>query len=132
MIGLDTNVLLRAVTQDHPQQSPVARALIEKLEEANPGYVNVVVLVEFGWSLRTRYKYERGAIIDTIEAMLASAAFVVSDRDAVNAALSLSRDEGLHFADALIGELNRVAGCSTTMTFDHVASKRGAFTEVKH
>ena len=130
MIGLDANVLLRAVTQDDPMQTPVARALIETLDETSPGHVNVVVLVEFSWSLRTRYKYERGAIIDAIEKLLKSAAFVVSDRDAVNAALTRSRDEGLHFADALIGELNRIAGCRTTMTFDKPASKRTAFTQL--
>ena len=130
MIGLDTNVLLRAVTQDDPVQSPLARTLIGTLDEASPGYVNVVVLVEFSWSLRTRYKYERGAIFETVETLLQSAAFVVSDRDAVNAALSRSRDEGLHFADALIGELNRIAGCRTTITFDKPASKRTAFTHL--
>ena len=130
MIGLDTNVLLRAVTQDDPVQTPVARALIGGLDEASPGYVNVVVLVEFSWSLRTRYKYERVAIIEAIESLMQSAAFVVSDRDAVNAALTRSRDEGLHFADALIGELNHVAGCHTTMTFDKPASKRTAFTQL--
>ncbi len=130
MIGLDTNVLLRAVTQDDPVQTPVARALIEGLDDARPGYVNAVVLVEFCWSLRARYKYERGAIVRAVEALLQSTAFVVSDRDAVNAALARSMDEGMHFADALIGELNRCAGCQTTMTFDKPASKRAAFTQL--
>lgn len=130
MIGLDTNVLLRAVTQDDSIQTPLARALIGTLDETNPGYVNTVVLVEFSWSLRTRYTYEREAIAEAIEAMLESAAFVVSDRDAVNTALSRCRDDGLHFADALIGELNLIAGCPTTMTFDNPASKSTAFTRL--
>ena len=130
MIGLDTNILLRAVTQDDPAQTPLARALVASLDEASPGYVNTVVLVEFTWSLRTRHKYRRTAIIDAVEAMLQSAAFIVADRNAVNAALTRSRDDGLHFADALIGELNLVAGCRTTMTFDRQASKRGPFTEL--
>ena len=37
MIGLDTNVLSRAVTQDDPVQTPVARRLIETLDETSPG-----------------------------------------------------------------------------------------------
>ena len=53
MIGLDTNVLLRAVTRDDPVHSPLARTLIGALDEARPGYINIVVLVEFSWSLRT-------------------------------------------------------------------------------
>ncbi len=130
MIGLDTNILLSAVTQDDPVQTSLARTLIGTLDEANQGYVNLVVLVEFSWSLRTRYKYERTAIIEAIESMMRSAAFVMSDRDAINAALSRCRDDGLHFGDSLIGELNRVAGCSTTMTFDRPASNRTAFTRL--
>jgi predicted nucleic-acid-binding protein len=128
MIGLDTNVLLRAVTQDDPVQTPIARAMIGKLDEGSPGYISTVVLAEFSWSLRTRFKYERLAIIGAIEALLESAAFVVSDRDAVNAAVSRSREDGLDFADALIGEMNYLAGCRTTMTFDRLAAKQSRIT----
>lgn len=130
MIGLDSNILLRAVTRDDAMQSPKARALIAKLDETNPGYINIVVLVEFTWSLKTRYKYERLRIIDAVEALMQSAGFVIADRDAVNAAMTRCRDEGLHFADSLVGELNIVAGCTTTMTFDKPASKRDAFTQI--
>jgi predicted nucleic-acid-binding protein len=130
MIGLDTNVLLRSVTRDDPVQSPIARRLIATLDEANPGYVNTVVLAEFVWNLRTRYRYARDQILTAIEALLQSAAFVIADRDGVNAAVSRSRDDGMEFADALIGELNRQAGCRTTVTFDRTASKGGAFTEL--
>lgn len=132
MIGLDTNVLLRAVTQDDPVQSPVARRFIAALDETNPGHVATVVLAEFAWALRSRFKYDRNAIVDALEAMLRSAAFVVADRAAVNAAVTRSRDDAMDFPDALIGELNRSAGCRTTMTFDRLASKRGAFTEFKY
>jgi predicted nucleic-acid-binding protein len=130
MIGLDTNILLRSATQDDPVQSPVARRLIATLDEANPGYINTVVLAEFVWTLRTRYKYQRAQIVTAIEALLQSAAFVISDRDAVNAAAARCRDDAVDFADALIGELNRQAGCPTTMTFDRHTSKGGAFTEL--
>ena len=130
MIGLDTNVLLRSATQDDLVQSPIARRLIATLDEANPGYVNAVVLAEFVWSLRSRYKYDCDQTLTAIEALLQSAAFVISDRDAVNAAAARSRVDAVDFADALIGELNRQAGCRTTMTFDRLASKGGAFTEL--
>lgn len=130
MIGLDSNILLRAVTRDDVEQSPKARALIASLDGSRPGYVNSVVLVEFAWSLKTRYKYERLQVVSAVEALLKSAGFVVADRDAVNAAVTRCTDDGLHFADALIGELNRVAGCETTMTFDLPASQRSAFTRL--
>ena len=44
MIGLDTNILLRATTQDDPLQSPKARKIIKALSSDRPGYVNLLVL----------------------------------------------------------------------------------------
>lgn len=92
--------------------------------------MNSVVLAEFTWTLRTRFKYGRVAILSAVEAMLQSAAFVMPDREAVNAAVTRSRDDAMDFADALIGELNIQAGCRTTMTFDGLSAKRGACTDM--
>ena len=47
MIGLDTNILVRYLTQDAPLQSPKASEIIERrLTEANPGFVSIVAMVE--------------------------------------------------------------------------------------
>ncbi len=42
MIGLDTNVLVRYVTQDDPVQSAKASELIESLTTLSPGFVSLV------------------------------------------------------------------------------------------
>lgn len=52
MIGLDTNVLIRYVTQDDPDQSPRANAIVESLSERDPALVPTVVLVELHRVLR--------------------------------------------------------------------------------
>lgn len=46
MIGLDTNVLVRFLTQDEPRQSRIATQLIGSLTEEEPGFVSSVVLAE--------------------------------------------------------------------------------------
>jgi len=47
LIGLDTNVLVRYLAQDHPVQSPQATELIERrLTEEDRGFVSVVAMVE--------------------------------------------------------------------------------------
>lgn len=130
MIGLDTNVLLRAVANDDPVQSPRARALLSSLSKPAAAVVNVVTLVEFAWTLRSRYRYRRSEIDRIIELLLRSPVDLVLERDAVNEALVRCRDEGLDFADALVGELNLAAGCKTTWTFDHKASTSTAFGAV--
>jgi predicted nucleic-acid-binding protein len=127
MIGLDTNVLLRAVTLDDPEQSPKARRLISGLTSAQPGYINLVVLSEFVWSLTKRYRYSRDHVMAAIEGLLASPAFVVAERDAITATLIRMQQEPLDFVDALIGVLNRAAGADPTVTFDREAWSSGLF-----
>lgn len=127
MIGLDTNVLLRAVTNDDPVFSPTARRILAGLTPAAPGVLNTVVLVEFAWTLRKAYRYSRDEVIARIERVLRSAAYVVTDRDAVNAALVRCEQENIEFPDALIGELNLAAGCRTTLTFDRALDRSRAF-----
>ena len=128
MIGIDTNVLLRAATNDDRKQSPVARKFLAGLSEASRGVINCVVLAEFAWTLRSGYGYERAEILGAINDIMRSKSYLVRDREVVNSALSRCLVESLHFADALIAEMNRDAGCETTLTFDLNAANGGAFT----
>jgi predicted nucleic-acid-binding protein len=131
MIGLDSNVILRAITGDDPVQSPLARGLLATLSNANPGVINPVVLVETAWTLRARYKFPRHEILGHVEKLMGSGAYQIMDRDAVSEALVISRQHSIEFADALIGEINRLAGCTTTMTFDEAASRSPSFTQLQ-
>jgi len=45
MIALDTNLLLRYLTQDDPVQSPKATRVIQRLTEEEPGFVSLVVIL---------------------------------------------------------------------------------------
>lgn len=121
MIGLDTNILLRAVTGDDPIQSPIARRIVQSLTEQRPGFVSVVVLSEFVWTLDRRYNYGPEDIARSIEAMLVSTCFVVAERDCVSRALLRAEEHQLSFADALICDLALAAGCASTVTFDRRA-----------
>jgi predicted nucleic-acid-binding protein len=128
MIGLDTNVLLRAIAGDDPVATPLAERVLAGLTDDAPGAVNGVVLAELAWTLKARYGYTRAEIASLIEGLTARAAIHVGDRDAVMAAVSRCREEGLDFPDALIGELNRASGCTTTLTFDQRAARSACFT----
>ncbi len=117
MMGLDTNVLVRAATNDDAVHSPKARAIIAGLTPGDPAVINAVVLVEFAWTMRG-YGYRRNEIVAAIEKMLQSPCYVAPNRGAINAALVRCQSEGLDFADALIGELSLEAGCGATLTLD--------------
>ena len=64
MIGLDTNILVRYLTQDDPGQSRKANAEIEKgLAEGHMFFIADIVLCELVWVLETAYGYDRREIV---------------------------------------------------------------------
>jgi predicted nucleic-acid-binding protein len=128
MIGLDSNVVLRAITGDDPVQSPSARRFLTMLSSNRRGVINSVVLVEIAWTLRARHKYSKREILKHMESFMRSDAYHIVDRDAVSEALQVSSQHAIEFADALIGEINRLVGCATTMTLDEGASHTPCFT----
>jgi len=131
MIGLDSNVILRAITGDDPIQSPLAQRFLATLSSNHPGVINPVVLVETAWTLRARHKYPKREILKRVEEFMRSSAYHIVDRDAVSEALVVSLRHPIEFADALIGEINRLVGCATTMTFDEGASEVPGFTQLQ-
>lgn len=122
MIGLDTNVLVRYMTQDDPRQSPVATQLIESLDEDNQGFVSVVAIVELHWVLRRAYQVSRGDAATVIGKLLNARELAVQESDAVRRCLTRLA-ENIDFSDALIAELGARAGCDYTATFDHDAAQ---------
>lgn len=96
MVAIDTNVLVRFLTDDHSEQSPRARALVGSQEV----FVALTVLLETEWVLRSAY----GFAPERVRAALR--AFAGLPRVHVEAprrlAEALDRAEaGLDFADAL-------------------------------
>lgn len=128
MIGLDTNVLVRFFTQDDPVQFRQAQTFIQdELSADEPGYINLVVLAEFAWTLARAYKFTKDEIAGAIEALLGAAEISIQYQEAVAGALSLCETENIDFVDALIAVVNRDAGCRETRTFDvRLASSNAA------
>jgi predicted nucleic-acid-binding protein len=128
MIGLDTNVLVRYLTQDDPAQSRQATELIEqRLSEENPGFISVVAMVEMAWVLERSYRLAAADIATTIERVLQAAELIVeSEQEVFTAMIALRQGQG-SFADALIGALGYRAGCSVTVTFDRNALRLPGF-----
>ena len=123
MIGLDTNILVRYLTQDDPGQSPRATELIERrLTEDNPGFISVVAMTETVWVLERAYRFSNVRIAEVIERLLQTSVLVVENEAEVFAAMTVLQEGSGSFADALIGELGNRAGCSVTFTFDQKAA----------
>jgi predicted nucleic-acid-binding protein len=128
MIGLDTNVLVRYLTQDDPVQSLKATEVIERrLTPSNPGFLSVVTMAETDWVLERAYGLTAREIAAAVERILQVEVLVVENEQEVFAAtVALKQRQGT-FADALIAELGARAGCTHTLTFDKKALRLPAF-----
>ncbi len=128
MIGLDTNVLVRYLTQDDPIQSLKATEIIERrLTEGNPGFVSIVAMVETVWVLDRAYNLAAHEIAAAVEGMLQADVLVVEyEQEVFTAMIALKEGQG-SFADAIIAALGAKAGCSCTLTFDHKALRLPGF-----
>ena len=129
MIGLDTNILVRYLTQDDPLQSPKATAIIQqRLTEETPGFVSIVAMVEIVWVLERAYRLPAHKIASAIERMLQTDVLVIeNEQEVFTAMIALKEGQGL-FADSVISALGLRAGCSYTLTFDHKAAGLRGFT----
>ncbi len=117
MIGLDTNILVRYVTQDDLEQWQLAATLIEA--EGQLCFLSNIVLCELVWVLRGKpYQFTRPQIFEVLETMLATPVMEFENRSAVYQALQRMKGGKADFSDYLIGAIAHQAGCSTTYSFD--------------
>jgi predicted nucleic-acid-binding protein len=123
LIGLDTNILLRATLNDDPVQSPAAQRLLKALGKEEPGFVNLPVLLEFFWVLRSRYKLPRARLASMFRDLLGVEYIEFEALHVAGKALATFESGMADFSDVLIALRNRELGAATTFTFDKDAAK---------
>jgi predicted nucleic-acid-binding protein len=128
MIGLDTNILVRYLTQDDPIQSPKTTEIFERrLTEENPGFVSIVAMVETVWVLERAYGLTTDEIVRAIERVLQTDVLIVENEQEVFTAMIALKERQGSFADAVIAALGARMGCSWTLTFDQKALRLPGF-----
>jgi len=128
MIALDTNVVVRVVTADEPEQLAAALALMR----SQPLWLAKTVLLETEWVLRFSYRLKREAIARSFAKLLGYRGLQVEDPGAVAQALAWY-GERMDFADAL--HLASSANAERFATFDGelaaAASRAGATPQIE-
>jgi predicted nucleic-acid-binding protein len=128
MIGLDTNILIRYLTQDDPVQAAKATEILEhRLTARNPGFVSVVAMVETVWVLDRAYGLAAQEIAIAVERLLQVEVLEIENEQEVFTAMIALRQGRGSFADAVIAELGARAGCTRTLTFDQKAVRIPGF-----
>lgn len=111
MRAIDTNVLVRFLAKDRPEQSAKALAIIQ----GGDVFVATTVFLEAEWVLRSAYAFAVGEILKAFEAFAGLPGITLEDPELLAQAIDFAR-EGLDFADAL--HLARAGGCAEFVTFD--------------
>lgn len=124
MIWLDTNVVIRLVTNDDPVQRRGALRFAEGLGVKHTGYMTLIGIVELDWALRSRLGFSRQASMDAIGKLLQTRGLMIEHHDLVVKALRQATRERADFADALIAARSLDAGCTSIKTFDQKAASR--------
>jgi len=125
MIGLDTNILIRYLTHDDPEQTAAAVKLIDALSSESPGFLSLIVIVELVWVLEVSYRCKKEEIEQLLESLLRSKELVIEQAEVVWQALRKFSAGGADFADCLIERSGHAAECEYTLTFDRKAAGTG-------
>ena len=117
MVAVDTNVLVRLLTNDHAAQAARAVAVFR----AGQVLVPKTVLLECEWVLRYSYVLPVDAIARSFLALLGLPNVTVEDVPAVHLAIGML-ERGVDFADAL--HLASSSAAKEFVTFDVQLVKR--------
>jgi predicted nucleic-acid-binding protein len=131
VIGLDTNVLVRYITQDDHKQAALANVLIENLDDASTGFVTLVTVVELSWVLESAYNFTRRQFAEVMQTLMAVDTIKLDRAAVVASAVRVYAASKADFSDCLIERLSANAGCERTMTFDKAAAKMAGMIFLK-
>lgn len=124
MPGLDTNVLVRWLVDDDPRQSAEALKLFESVRAAGLRlFVPSTVVLELEWVLRSRYGFDKPAILQTFNALLEAQEIDWSSEEALERALHLFRQGNAEFADCLHAGECASADRAPMLSFDAKAAR---------
>jgi predicted nucleic-acid-binding protein len=125
MIGLDTNVIVRYLTQDDPRQGELANKMISKSSsQGELLWISQITLCETIWVLERSYKISKEEVINILNILLQTQELVFENHDIVWQALQdFQTCQTVGFVDCLIGRQNISNGCTFAYTFDKDAVK---------
>jgi predicted nucleic acid-binding protein len=111
MLAVDTNLIVRYLTGDHPRQSAKARAVID----GEDVFISTTVVLETEWVLRSVYGFDSTQVCAALRGFAGLPRVSLEDPALVAAALDRAV-QGLDFADAL--HLGRAQDRGDFVTFD--------------
>ena len=125
---VDTNLFLRYITNDVPEQADAVEALLIRAGAGEIALVtNSLVICEIVWTLESYYRQPRPAIRDQVLAILNTPGLEVADGDQVLQAIHWYVDKNISYGDAQNAAWLIAHGIEAVYTFDrkHFARVEG-------
>jgi predicted nucleic-acid-binding protein len=127
MRAVDTNLIVRLIVRDDPEQVGAAEAFIAK-----GAWVSHLVLAETLWVLDAAYERSAEQLTTAVEMLLNHKELTLQDSGVVVAALDLFRARpAISFSDCLVLEIARKAGHLPLGTFDKALAKQSGAEQVR-
>lgn len=119
MKALDTNVLVRILVRDDPEQAERARRLFEEAETTGGAFVvTVPVVLELLWVLSSSYGFSRAETLRALELLAQLPILELENHAAVLDLIRLGRATKVDLPDLLIGLQAKSCGCESTLSFE--------------
>ena len=132
MRAVDTNVLVRYMAADDPVQTRTAEKFIELCRRKDdPIFIPILVLCELVWVLERSYKIRKTGVLAALDQILETDIFVIENDNLVRLSIEEYRAGRGNFADYLIGNVAKQAGCPDTVTFDRALTGARGFTMLR-
>ena len=118
-VVIDTNLLVRYLTQDDPEKAEAVESLLDK---AGSGEITIlvpsIVIAELVWVLESFYKLDAAAVSELVESILNTPGIEVNDKEILFTICGTYREKKIDFIDALIMEFAKANSIDTIYSFD--------------
>ena len=119
VVFLDTNLLLRHLTQDHPEYSPKATAYLSRIERREvEARISEIVIFETVFTLHRGYHKARTEIRDAFLPLIELPGIILPGKRRFRRVFDLYVEQNLPFADAYHVVLMEQLGISEIASFD--------------
>ena len=118
LLILDTNVILRFLLDDIPNQTKIATEIFVKAKSKRlKVFVPQIVIFEILFALDKYYNFPKDKVIEKVGTLLATPYLNIQDRVVFQDALALFKKKNIDFVDCFLSCKARVDGY-TLFTFD--------------
>jgi predicted nucleic-acid-binding protein len=117
VVALDTNVVVRVLVGDDPQQTKRAEKAFLEHVNGQGVFISLIVLAEIAWVLSAAYEWDRATIHSQLQRLARTRNVRIEELELVEAALQEYAEGKAQLADCLILGVAR-AHADTLLSFD--------------